>query len=82
MASTKFQLEESKKPNPRYVLDLHSIRGMIQEADDMDKDLRAVLSLKLEVQENPPHSDGKVRFSPVQSLYCLNPKLNHWFNSN
>ena len=54
MASTKFQLEESKKPNPRYVLELHTIRGMIQEADNMDKGLRTVLGLKLAAQGNAP----------------------------
>ena len=43
MASVKLQLEELKKPNPRYVLELHTIRGMIQEADNMDKGLKAVL---------------------------------------
>jgi hypothetical protein len=43
MASAKSQLEELKKPNPRYVLELHTIRGMIQEADNMDKGLKAVL---------------------------------------
>ncbi len=43
MALTKFQLEELKKPNPRYVLELHTIRGMIQEADNMDKGLKSVL---------------------------------------
>ncbi len=32
MASAKYQLEELKKPNPRYVLELHTIRQMIQEA--------------------------------------------------
>ncbi|KAF8489647.1 hypothetical protein F5888DRAFT_1870119 [Russula emetica] len=42
MASTKRQLEELNKPNPRYVLELHTIRGMIQEADNMDKGLKAV----------------------------------------
>ncbi len=47
MASTKFQLEESKKPNPRYALELRTIRGMIQEADNMDKGLRTDLGLKL-----------------------------------
>jgi hypothetical protein len=41
MASAKSQLEELKKPNPRYVLELHTIRGMIQEADNMDKELKA-----------------------------------------
>jgi hypothetical protein len=43
MASAKTQLEELKKSNPRYVLELHTIRGMIQEADNMDKGLKAVL---------------------------------------
>jgi hypothetical protein len=54
MASTKFQLEESKKPNPRYILELHTIRGMIQEADNMDKGLRTVLGFKLAAQGNAP----------------------------
>ena len=54
MASTKFQLDESKKPNPRYILELHTIRGMIQEADNMDKGLRTVLGLKLAAQGNTP----------------------------
>ena len=54
MASTKSQLEESKKPNPRYVLELHTIRGMIQEADNMDKGLRTVLGFKLAAQGNAP----------------------------
>ena len=54
MVSTKFQLEESKKPNPRYVLELHTIRGMIQEADNMDKGLRTVLGFKLSAQGNAP----------------------------
>jgi hypothetical protein len=39
MTSTKFQLEENKKLNPRYALELHTIRGMIQEADSMYKGL-------------------------------------------
>jgi hypothetical protein len=43
MVSAKYQLEELKKPIPRYVLELHTIRGMIQEADNMDKGLKAVL---------------------------------------
>jgi hypothetical protein len=43
MASVKFQLEEFKKSTPRYVLELHTIRGMIQEADNMDKGLKAVI---------------------------------------
>ena len=44
MAAVKIQLEELDKLNPRYVLELHTIRGMIQEADNMDKGLKAVLS--------------------------------------
>ncbi|KAN0138863.1 hypothetical protein V8E53_003251 [Lactarius tabidus] len=47
MASTKFQLEESKKPNPRYILELHTIREMLQEGSSMDKGLRTVLGFKL-----------------------------------
>ncbi|KAH8977691.1 hypothetical protein EDB86DRAFT_2837494 [Lactarius hatsudake] len=54
MASTKCQLEECKKPNPRYVLELHTIEGMIQEADSMDKGLRTVLGLKPAAQGNSP----------------------------
>ena len=46
MASARAQLEELRKPNPRYVLELHSIRGMIQEADNMDKGLMTVLDLR------------------------------------
>jgi hypothetical protein len=46
MASTKVQMEEMNKPKPRrYILELHTIRGMIQEADNMDKGLKAVLGL-------------------------------------
>ncbi|KAH8979591.1 hypothetical protein EDB86DRAFT_2835793 [Lactarius hatsudake] len=54
MTSTKYQLEECKKPNPRYVLELHTIRGMCQEADSMDKGLRTVLGLRLAAQGNSP----------------------------
>ena len=54
MASTKFQLEESKKPNPRYLLEYHTIRGMVQEADNMDKGLRSILGFKLAAQGNAP----------------------------
>ncbi|KAH9057856.1 hypothetical protein EDB87DRAFT_975637 [Lactarius vividus] len=54
MASTKLQLEECKKPNPRYVLELHTIRGMIQEANNMDNGLRTVLGLRLATQGNSP----------------------------
>jgi hypothetical protein len=54
MASTKFQLEESKKPNQRYILELHTIREMVQEASNMDKGLRTVLRFKLAAQRNAP----------------------------
>jgi hypothetical protein len=50
MASVKFQLEENKKPNPRYILELHTIRGTIQE---MYKDLRTTFGFKLAAQGNP-----------------------------
>jgi hypothetical protein len=40
MASVKFQPEKLKKPNPRYVLELHTIRGMRQE---VDKGLKVVI---------------------------------------
>jgi len=46
MASVKVQLESLKKPNPRYVLELHKIRGMIQEAENMDKGLRTLLGAR------------------------------------
>jgi hypothetical protein len=45
MASTKYQLGEMTKPNARLILELHTIRGMIQEADNMDKGLNIVLGL-------------------------------------
>jgi hypothetical protein len=43
MASVRGQLDELEKPNPRYVLELHTIRGMIQEADNMNKGLMTIL---------------------------------------
>jgi hypothetical protein len=43
MVSVRAQLEEFEKPDPRYVLELHTIRGMIQEADNMDKGLKTIL---------------------------------------
>jgi len=46
MASVKVQLENIKKPIPRYVLELHRIRGMIQEAENMDKGLRTLLGTR------------------------------------
>ena len=64
MAFTKFQLEVSKKPSPRYILELDTIRGMIQEADSMDKGLRIVLGFKLaafQCRNNPQlHREGRV----------------------
>ena len=54
MASVKIQIEELKKPNPRYVLELHTIRGMIQEADNMDKGLKAVLQRTQAQAQMPP----------------------------
>ena len=52
MVAAKSQLEELKKPIPRYVLELHTIRGMIQEADNMDKGLKAVLQ-RIQAQTVP-----------------------------
>ena len=46
MASARAQLGELEKPNRRYVLELHTIRGMIQEADNMDKGLKTVLGIR------------------------------------
>ena len=43
MATVRAQLEELEKPNPRHVLELHTIRGMIQEADNMNKGLKTIL---------------------------------------
>ena len=37
---------ELEKPNPRYVLELHTIRGMVTEADNMDKGLKTVLGIR------------------------------------
>jgi hypothetical protein len=77
MASVKFQLEELKKPNPRIVLELHTIRGMIQEADNMDKGLKAVIQRTQGYQmppggvpsapqppPQPPSAVGNALFAP------------------
>ena len=72
MASTKSQLEECKKPNPRYVLDFYTIRGMIQEADNMDKDLRTALGLKKQSQTQAPHRGKPPPLARVRTSldYC------------
>jgi hypothetical protein len=64
MASVKFQMEEFKKPNPRYVLEIHTIRGMIQEADNIDKGLRAVISRAQ--AHGMPHGVSSASQSPPQ----------------
>ena len=58
MAAVKFQLEELKKPYPRYALELHTIRGMIQEADNMDKGFKAVIQRNLTPPSSTP-ADAK-----------------------
>jgi len=57
MASARAQLEELKKPNPRYLLELHAIRGIIQEAGNMDKGLKIVLGIRSQGSMMPsaPH---------------------------
>ncbi|KAI9512951.1 hypothetical protein F5148DRAFT_560177 [Russula earlei] len=66
MASAKVQLEEFKKPKPRYVLELHTIRGMIQEADNMDKGLKTVLGLRMHPQMMPPGGVPSASQPPLQ----------------
>ena len=81
MASVKYQLEELKKPNPRIVLELHTIRGMIQEADNMDKGLKAVIQRTQGYQmppggvpsapqppPQPPSAVGNALFAPPGPL--------------
>ncbi|KAI9440093.1 hypothetical protein H4582DRAFT_1945019 [Lactarius indigo] len=53
MAPVKFQLGESKKPKPRRVLELRTVRGMIQEADYMDQRLTTVLGVGSVVPHQP-----------------------------
>ena len=48
MAFARAQLEELKKPNPRCPLEFHTIRGMIEEADNMDKALTTILGIPRE----------------------------------
>ena len=54
MASTKSLLEENKKLNPRYALELYTIRLMIQEADMLDQGLRAVLGPQVQLMHVLP----------------------------
>jgi hypothetical protein len=69
MASVKVQIEEINKPNPRYVLELQIIRGMIQEADNMDKGLKAVLHK----MRHMPHGVPSAPQSPLLSMGILPP---------
>ena len=73
MASTKVQLEELKKPDPRYVLELHTIRGMIQEADCMDKGLRAVLGIRSQAQMMPHGGTSSAPQPPPQPPSVVTP---------
>ncbi|KAH9962764.1 hypothetical protein BGW80DRAFT_856953 [Lactifluus volemus] len=54
MAATKFQVKEMRNPHPRCALDIHTIRGMIQEADNMDKGLQTILGLRVQPSMMPP----------------------------
>jgi hypothetical protein len=65
MASSKVQLDELKKPKPRYVLELYTIRGMIQEADNMDKGLKTVLGMRAQPQMMPPTQPVQPTALPV-----------------
>jgi hypothetical protein len=56
-------MEELAKPNPRYLLELCNIRGMIQEADNMDKGLRVVLGFQSPAALLPMPSD-RIPFVP------------------
>ncbi|KAH9955757.1 hypothetical protein BGW80DRAFT_292906 [Lactifluus volemus] len=58
MASTKYQLGEMNKPNPRLILELHTIWGMFQEADNMDKGLRTVLGIGMRPSGVAPSSSA------------------------
>jgi hypothetical protein len=67
MVMAKVQLEELKKPNRRYALDLHTVRGMVQEADNMDKGLKAVLH-RIQVYRMPPDDVPSAPQYPPQLL--------------
>jgi len=65
MVSARAQLEELEKPNPRYVLELHTIRGMKREADNMDKGLKTVLAgLGIRLQYPMMPSSGTLSGAP------------------
>jgi len=65
MASARAQLAELDKPNPRYVLELHTIRGMKQEADNMDKGMKTVLAvLGIRLQGPMMPSGGTLSSAP------------------
>jgi hypothetical protein len=55
MAVARAQLEELEKPDPRHVLELNSIRGMIQEANNTDKRLKMALGIRM---QGVMHSGG------------------------
>jgi hypothetical protein len=63
MVSAKVQLEELEKPSPRYMLELQTIRGMIQEADNMDKGLKAVLQ-RVQAPIMPPRRKAAAKPKP------------------
>jgi hypothetical protein len=80
MASARAQLEELTKPNPRYVLELHTIRGMIQEADNIDKSLRTVLGIRpgpmmASVPQPPPQPTPTI---PTQFVRPTTPTGTQW----
>ena len=54
MASTKTLLEENKKLNPRYALELYTIRLMIQEANMLDQSLRTFLGPQVQLMHALP----------------------------
>lgn len=72
MVSVKVQIEELEKPNSRFVLELHIIRVMIQDADNMDKGLKDVLQrMQTHVMRVVPSTP-----QPSPALYspCLWPR--------
>jgi len=73
MASSRVQLDELKKPKPRYVLELHTIRGMIQEADNMDKGLKTVLGIRAQPHVMPPGGVPSTSQPPPQPPSVATP---------